>query len=319
MSDDENSQNYVGLSANWSKSGVSIKLQSKFFSAVDRLLGTRVDVKGLNSERIKAVRQAQIENEVHAIKKLRLTSDDDVYVHGIGKVSQLNEQLISLENKVAVIEEAYQMLTDKVDESQLNESVLDEDWLNSFSDFASKSSSEARRKLIGSILAKKIAEPEAYSLTTLRVASELQMTTIEDFKSYAAGVWGEMIVLPRLPKGKELFKLMELEDAGLITGHNGSVSVPFHVEKNGQKSTTFGQTVVILKSGNQPINVLLPIVATTKAGRELSQLFEFSPEACALAFATARAPYVEYAALHQIIHQEGDMVHYQPTPYHVLK
>src|SRR5205814_1243291 len=106
---------------------------------------------------------------------------------------------------------------------------IEDDWLNVFERFAEDASSERLQQLWAKILAGEIRRPKTFSLQTLRFAAELDELTARVFEKHAHSVLMGDFILDAPRSGPEFTELLQLEEAGLITGTGGFLSKTFEI------------------------------------------------------------------------------------------
>lgn len=93
----------------------------------------------------------------------------------------------------------------------------EDDWLNVFTRYAEDSSSERARRLWGRVLAGEFRAPGSISLRTLRLLSELDQQTADDFEKIVGNITGDFIYRAEGEnQGEPFLRLARLETAGLI-------------------------------------------------------------------------------------------------------
>ncbi|TIU90559.1 MAG: DUF2806 domain-containing protein [Mesorhizobium sp.] len=144
-----------------------------------------------------------------------------------------------------------------------------------------KASSDNMRRLWGQILAGKIRKPRAFSLRTLRVASELDQNTAEQFRNLAECRLGQRFILnheaspstPRMhikmPAAQPL--VSELEAAGLADAGEGmGATMSYPAPPDDRMAIMIGQDVIVfqLRHGER---LEFPGFHLTRPGEELAQ------------------------------------------------
>jgi Protein of unknown function (DUF2806) len=151
----------------------------------------------------------------------------------------------------------------------------DDDWLNLFARHAQEASSERMQDLWGKILAGQLRTANAFSLQTLRFASELDETTASLFEKWSAFIQSAMF-LPFPPQdGPSFSELIQLEDFGLLTGVVSQISNQIKdqdvVEHSGIAQLVFFNFRLyrVYLRVKKPFNFNYRCAVLTRIGREL--------------------------------------------------
>jgi hypothetical protein len=273
----------VALEAKFEQNGISIGARSRAIAAFDRLVGGLIDWlaaypkgKGREAQARAEGREALIRAQDAAA--LRLFEQDDE----LGRVRLqkfLRDEYRKQNNHFEVASYALEdlltaspSLPAQSDTAQASSSddppAIDEDWMNLFSDYAARASSDRLREQWGRILAGEIRKPGAFSFTTLRVIAEMNGDLARAFQDlYRLSVGG---IFPRPPEIKnDFFKdVTQLEAAGLIqmdmffrkTIGTQADGFAYLIDKEFLLRVTFmpGQT-----------EIALPIIQITQVGQEI--------------------------------------------------
>lgn len=131
-------------------------------------------------------------------------------------IEMMGEAYQKQENKDAVAEKAIEDIKNKHSDNSECEDLLDEDWLNIFSSYAEKANSERTRQLWGRILSGEVRHPGRFSLSTLRILSEISPATAKTFMAVAPLSLGEGLIISREYEKKYFDLIRELHESGLI-------------------------------------------------------------------------------------------------------
>jgi len=190
-------------------------------------------------------------------------------------IETMGEAYRKQENKDAVAEEYLKDIADKSQDHAGNDDPLDEDWLNLFSSYAEKASSERTRQLWGRILSGQVRHPGRFALSTLRCLSEIDQNIARLFVDITPLVSGSTIFISSEDKNKRFGDLLELQQAGLVVGVEAQIGVNISFSDNNIGEWYDEQFYLRIESNSKtPIHV--PCVALTKAGRELLTLVDRS-------------------------------------------
>jgi hypothetical protein len=133
-------------------------------------------------------------------------------------------------NRVQVAELAVSFFAEAAAEdttSGQDPSAPDADWIDKFTRFAEDASSERLQDLFARILAGEVRRPGSYSLSTLRVVSELDKSLAEDFQLVWAKSVGESIDYSiQFHRGEWFVRWKRLAEAGLMSPTQSAIFPP---------------------------------------------------------------------------------------------
>jgi hypothetical protein len=251
--------------------------------AISRLVGHIVDVP---SEYIKSFKQG-IEDKREArsaVSKALATAvatevvaDKDL----VRRAAQsfLAKELRSQTNKEAVARNAIEHLSHQPETSGQKPQTPEEDWLNVFERYAENASSEKLRDLWGRVLAKEIRSPKSFSLRTMRFVSELDVDVAQTFQNYAKSVIdGHFILKPSELQGEVFNDLLRLEDAGLITGVQGTIAKLLRSHAQEAAVLLKYVTTGIIVRFDELVNLNLPQILLTDVGQEVLKIIDSGDE-----------------------------------------
>lgn len=198
-------------------------------------------------------------------------------------------------NRAIVTVEALEDLRSKANDEDILDpdgpDNIDDDWLNVFETHAANASSDRLRKLWGRILSGEIRKPGSFSLTTLRVLSEIDQQTAVLFQKHVTGILeNSFLVRCDSPKGQELIEMTALEEVGLLQDVNGMLGADQEFDRNGQVVFRNGPLVLLMKgmTGNK---FRVPLIKITRSGQEiLGILPKENPDACLRRVASIARP-----------------------------
>ncbi|MCW8308104.1 DUF2806 domain-containing protein [Acidiphilium sp. PA] len=183
-------------------------------------------------------------------------------------IETMGEAYRNQENKDAVAEECLKDVAAKSQDYAVNDDLLDEDWLNLFSSYAEKASSERTRQLWGRILSGQVRRPGSFGLSTLRCLSEIDQNIARLFIKITPLVSDSAIFIAAKEKDKRFSEFLELEQAGLLAGVEANLCVKIPVSDSNIGEWSDDQFFLRIEShSTTPIEV--PCIVLTKAGREL--------------------------------------------------
>jgi len=165
-------------------------------------------------------------------------------------------------------------VAEKTTEKLANDSIpedhpqVDDDWLNTFSEYAGKASTERMRDHWASILADEIRKPGAFSLSSLQLMSVLDKRTSDIIKSTLCRTIDGMYVpdVKSISSGPNYVDLLDLEHIGfLTTGRSKGVSRDPNNE-GVKEYFDYNNLYFEVTSKNQ---IRLGVSILTRVGREL--------------------------------------------------
>jgi len=221
----------VRLEGKLEENGISVTARSRTIAALDRLVGGLIGWLAEYPEGKRREVQARAEGREALIRAqdsaaLRMFPEQD----GIGRArleNFLRNEYRKQDNHFAVASHALEeLLTAPLslpapnDTTQASSSddppTIDEDWMNLFSDYAARASSDRLREQWGRILAGEIRKPGTFSFTTLRVIAEMSRDLARAFQElYRLSVDG-CFPRPAEIKGDFFNVVTQLQAVGLI-------------------------------------------------------------------------------------------------------
>ena len=135
----------------------------------------------------------------------------------------LSRQIRKQANREAIAKQTIEILEqEQAERPQETAQKVDDDWLNVFERFAEDASSERLQNLWAHILAGQLRRPHAFSLTTLRFVSELDVPTATLFEKYAPRIVNSDFIPYPPTSGVEFSELLRLEESNLTSGSGGT-------------------------------------------------------------------------------------------------
>lgn len=188
-------------------------------------LYARID-RNTKSVETEAAARSLLVNELAQVAALKNAGDHDIVDRA--RIAWLPERIRKQENREAIfyvtIDELKENKKSEFQEEVRSDEEIDEDWLNHFSDYADKASSERMRDLWGRVLAGEIRRPGAFSLRTLGFMSEIDMETAKIFESISEYVINNDFIpaIKMFESGERFLNLVAASDAGLISSRGVS-------------------------------------------------------------------------------------------------
>lgn len=173
--------------------------------------------------------------------------------------------------------------------SVVSKEPVSADWRRKFFQEAENVCEVDMQALWGKVLAGEIARPGSFNLRTLETLKQLTKNEAEIFRQICGIAMEDgWVALPNpdintalMPYGFSFNSILQLRDAGLIS--NGDNLQRKFVANDAteppgiHKATVYNNDVIIELSGPALVNLQIPVVAFTQAGKELQQLIFKSP------------------------------------------
>ncbi len=185
----------VAVQAQIDATGLTLKAKSRTMSALDRLLGGLLGIPAAYAEKYrKRVERSVDLEERNALLAISLEAQfPGERLEGVRLVvgQMIADELRKQTNREAVCFETVRSLRSlppQEDPRLVDEGpdFLDNDWLNIFTSYSEKASSERLRQLLGRILSGEIRKPGKFAITTLRVISEMDAEIAKAFQEVAS-------------------------------------------------------------------------------------------------------------------------------------
>jgi hypothetical protein len=288
----------VSIRAKVTESGFEGAARSRFISACDALFGSTV---GLLSawadgcfQRLVIRQQIKTDDLKIVLRGSSATPEQTGNEPSMILQSLVNNEAKRLECRAAVLDsavaEARALPPLPVGDEPSGDNKLDSAWIDTFSSYADKATTDDLRTLWGRILAGEIRKPRSFSLATLRIIAELDAQTAAIFQEIARFRFredGSYIVRRPNPKGKEIDDLALLEEAGLLQGPFGSISIDY----------PHNSGVMDIKNRNYLLRVYIPVtedayqvplthdykipaIKLTRAGHEIANILPWDEIGC---------------------------------------
>jgi hypothetical protein len=314
----------ISASITVTENSLEAKVKSRITSAVDRLCGGLIDIFGVKVERKTSRERANIDSEraiSEAITKAviaRIESDpefaDRMIENHLRSIAQKQK------NKDAVVEVAIEELKKlpppNVVELQGASDSIDEDWLNMFEALAEKASTERMRQLFGKILSGEIRKPGAFSLTTLRVASELSQRTAQFFQEIV-GVRLHDAILEF--DTSDISKFLDLEVAGLINFDSAGILRKIKPDDKEPVTVNGDEVLAILEIRNPDEELVYPIIRLTVVGHELAALVPNDEKRALHKLIELFKDRIIKAELHYISGRDGESYVIEHPPFQTIE
>lgn len=181
-----------------------------------------------------------------------------------------------INNKKSVFAKTLQSIGRDSQASDGNFQEPDEDWLNSFSRFAEDATSDRLQDLLSKILAGEIRKRGSYSVSTLRIVSELDQATATIFQRVYEEAIGDVIFRDdKYRRSPHWSDIVLLRDAGFVSAPDAAVHQPTSASilTSGNILWNFGPSEYSITIEVTPPTVSeIPIFNLTKMGREIGSL-----------------------------------------------
>lgn len=237
----------VSLRVKLDHSGLTIAGKSRALSAADQLLGAVV---GIPADYLEGLRRR---NELRREARERFLEADIAaamqQVEGLSSLGQatmqrlLSDEYRKQQNRASVWLAAEEHLLLAPDGGETNseagpeveEASINADWMNKFSSFAQDISDEDLQIIWGKLLAGEILRPGSFSLSTLRVISELDQSIANDFSlAWSKDVGGSVDYSPEWRRGEWFARWRRLSEAGLMAENSVAQYLPSMRPESGE-------------------------------------------------------------------------------------
>ncbi len=316
MNRDDHLSNEVSVDARITASGLSANAKSRAIAALDRLVGSLLDVPASKMEsyasRIRA--RSRLEATVFdaAAEKLAGLIDNDADAPRLidGLVAS---QMHLLVNKKSVAGRAVGYLaapsSRPESEPDSDSAEIDPDWLNHFGGYAEKASSEKVQDLWARVLAGEVRHPGSFSLTTLRLLAELDQKMASWFQEETEfRIMGKYILHPHDYSGGRLERLVFLEEVGLLhhVAPSGGIAHTFKPGPDGIAGVFEGNLCLRIHIDRE---VKLKVIPITRVGKEIAAILPpVDPRSVFRRLANALSGEVKSMDICQVLEEQQDHV-----------
>ncbi|MCQ8873603.1 DUF2806 domain-containing protein [Mesorhizobium sp. LMG17149] len=291
MNNDDPLDKTTEISGELTESGIKGKTNLRALAAIDRLLGNVLDYFNPRLEDKARVERAITDGKVLIIEALAQDR-----VREVGRSRDYKEI-----NTIEVVRESIKELaapTATNNASDETDVEIDPDWLNYFESYSEKASTTNMRSFWGRILSGEIRRPGSFSLTTLRVASELTQQTAKDFQELVKLRMDGFVFSSEKEPRLGFDALMQLQAAGLIQGVEGTGVIGTPPTTDGEKyPAVMVQSKVVLFHTKHDIAFSGYILSA--AGEELAALLPIDAQGT-IDFLVKSAPKVAKITLNEI-------------------
>ncbi|MBZ9678904.1 DUF2806 domain-containing protein [Mesorhizobium sp. ES1-1] len=306
-------ENGAALDVEVGPSSFRAKLNSRWWSTIDKFRGYKVEIKGradallvqrhrndlereqfvhdagLSVERAKLNQQLKVLDSVGDAAAEALKSDpaqlEDFVRRYLPEIAQRRENVNAALDSAADQLRALPLPTDL--DVRGSPDQLDDDWLNFWSSYAEKASTENMRRLWGRILAGEIQREGSFSRTTLRIAAELDTETARMFQEHARYEIFESFLGPvNGSDDEDISPLTELEASGLVSGSSGSIWKTPYSDVPGKFEFERGDWLIECEFNNPTQTAIqVPCYPLTRSGKQMASLVPIDGEATLRSFA----------------------------------
>lgn len=265
-------QTDIAIAVAVEEKGYSLKVTSRFVSSLDRLFAGFVDVISVRVDRANKKYSAVTANELKLIKSGKHIESTVIPKQITSELSSSRDQERKYLNRANIAMKTAEVILEGANpetDSQIDETI-DDDWMNSFVDYAEKASSDNRQEMWAKVLAREIRNPGSFSMHTLRIISETDRKTAEIFTSHAKYRLNDVFLKPPKLAGQELSDLVSLEVAGLVSGVNGSLGVPIDARDDAGNAALIMHPYAIRFMGISDTH--LRAIILTASGKEICEI-----------------------------------------------
>ena len=278
---EDRSRDEVSVRATITDSSLSVGARSRAISTLDRLLGGFFGIPAAWLERFeerirgRTDRESIIQEAAASRVKAAIQNDEEIseVIAGLA----LSSSLAPIANKIRVAELTVNELLGSSPENvasadETDGADVDQDWLNHFASYAEKASSEGVRNLWARVLAGEIRRSGSFSLSSLRLLSELDQSMATTFESVVQHRFNnEIIVKPKIEEmhGARLTAMAFMEEVGLLQTIESIGGVVRKINPNNDGVALLQERELLLVLEAKAV-VELPIIPLTRAGREIA-------------------------------------------------
>lgn len=183
----------------------------------------------------------------------------------------MNEQIAKQQNREAVATETLRFLENRG--TLTSEESIDEEWLDSFSEKASKAYSPDARTMWSRVLAGELAIPGSYSRRSLAVLESLDQNEAETFSRIVKLSFGNVIPAASIgTSGTNFSEARLLEDLGLLSGVSSKFRKPLmHTPRSNIGGLSGRKSYLQVYSSASP---MIEVVFLTTVGGQLAHLVD---------------------------------------------
>ncbi len=255
-----------------------VPAQATFLKAASRLTGGLIDIPVAYVERwSQSIRDttAAKSTVAQALAKSVSTelSDDELTMAAVKQV-YLPEVIRKTRNRIEIARKTAEELSGQDDDRVLEDP--DEDWINAFARLGEDASSERMQKLFARILAGEMRSKGAFSMSTLRIVSELSQADAATFQSIWDKSCGDFIRYDKGLRGSEWVKITRLRDIGLLSPIDSGIWQPeFTPVLEGVSPWSIGPNrgdFALVVGMQRAANKFFNVINFTRVGLEVAQL-----------------------------------------------
>lgn len=304
--------NELSVDASLTETGISGRVKSRAAAALDRLVGSALDIPAAKWESIARRIRAQSNQETRLIASETtatenvIENDEDLANRIAGH--HLSSRIKYVSNKRNIARLAIEHLSkekihEEVDTEEIN---IEDDWLNYFEQYAEKASSERMQDLWARVLAGEIRKPQSFSLVTLRFLAELDKEIATLFEEVTEHRLKDGVILKpgsEQLKGEVLFRYSFLEEVGLLQDVTTGLLRPL-TPQEGVVNLREGN--VLLRAGIES-EIKLDIIRITRIGREITNILPPTDKISVLEqIAEKIEDKVKWLEIHEIVQDNKD-------------
>ncbi|MBO1358764.1 DUF2806 domain-containing protein, partial [Acetobacter sacchari] len=192
-------------------------------------------------------------------------------------LEMMGNAYINQENRESVAEVALKDVVDKHDDHSESNEPLDEDWLNIFSSYAEKASTERTRQLWGRILSGEVRHQGRFSLSTLRILSEIDKKIANNFSEHACLFFSNGSLPYSIEKINENeIDFIGMQECGIIDSLSTNRKTNFTPDMDLTCSISMDNILINILF-RAKITAHINTIFLTKSGRELCHLIDAVP------------------------------------------
>lgn len=305
----------ISVADELARRGIKGSFNRRAVAAIDRLLGDAVDF-------LRAPDAATIETIMQEALGSVVTDRGETFKPILA--AHYRDVITRHQNRRAVTAQAVEELRlapQGLADLRGTDDPISGDWLNFFSAYAEKASSENLRQTFGRMLSGEIRKPGSFSFSTLRIVSELDAGSAGLFQRMASRAFSmdakdptpSALLKPEGLRGPFLHQMLKLQALGLIQEVGGDFAVSTsNAEPGAQIWIRFGR---LLLRGELKTKVYfnLQLLKLTDAGAELCSIIPMDHQGGAREVGGMMAKRGLEASIHVITGVTGGDVRYR-TP-----
>lgn len=247
---------------------------------LDKAIGRLVDCGSSFLERNATLRRAKTKLDEQLIDAAGKRASQEIIAGGpIAERAldyTLRESILRQTNRETIARLAIQHVVQKSEQNPADATAeIEDDWLNEFSDLASKKSNAEIQSLWAKILSGKIRNSYSFSIQSLQLLSALDVSDAQMIYSVLALSIDRSFIYKSNEFMMDLGRFITLEHLGVLFGVAGTLTVRLRAPKPHRTAITMITATLLAKTAyDADFDVSIPCFQLTRFGRELLSLSE---------------------------------------------